>query len=176
MRGLEREVNKAAGAAMQRTAVTVRKEADQGIRKGLNLKSSAVKANLRIGRPFGNARLVRDVEASGKPIPLIQYGARETKKGVSFAVARGRGNRKVYQRQGRKGFIGTGKLPGRVFVATAANPPGPRNAPIKQVYGPSIPQYFVVRALQRRMTTVAGERWPIEFKRELEFRRRRGGS
>lgn len=167
---LKGEVNKAAARALERTAVTCRKEADQEIRQRLNLRSATVKAALRIGRPLGRKSLVRDVEASGKPIPLREFAARSTRKGVTFAVRKGKGQRKVYARKGRKGFMGRGKLPDRVFVATGPNPPGPKQAPIKQVFGPAIPQYFVTKGVRERMRAAAAARWSTEFARELQFR------
>lgn len=171
--GLEREVNKAAGRALDRVATTVRKEADQEIRKRLTLKSSVVKNSLEKVRPYGRA-LIRDIVASGRPIPLRDYRARQTRKGVTFAVTKGAG-RSLYVRKGKHAFIGKGRLPDRVFVARGPNPPGPKHAPIKQVFGPSIPQYFVTKTVKQRMTNAGAARWPIEFGREMKYRRQKLG-
>lgn len=174
LRGLEKEVNKGAARALERVATTVRKEADQAIRERINLRFGAVKKALRIIRPYGPQRLIRDIKADGKPIALLEFGARQTqRRGVTYAVVKGQ--RKTFvSKQGRKGFISP-KLGGHVFVATAKNPPGPKNAPIRKVFGPSIPQSFMTKRLRDRMRRTAAQRWPIEFVREMRFRRSRAG-
>lgn len=167
--GMGREVNKAAATALRRTATTVRKEADQEIRKRLNLKSGTVKQALVIQMVPG--RLIVEIVASGKPVPLKDYGARQTRKGATFQVAKGKG-RRVYQRQGRTGFI-VPRFGSHVYVRVTPDPPGAARAKIEKVYGPSIPQYFVTRFIRERMLRVARERWPIEFAREISYRQRR---
>lgn len=163
---LGQQVNRAAAVALNRTAITARKEADQEVRKRLNLKSGTVKDALRIDK--ARKRLVVEIVASGKPIALRDYGANRTKKGVTFKVARSQ-PRRLYKRQGRAGFK-VDKFGGHVFVRVGPNPPGRADAPIKKVYGPSIPQYFVTRFVRERMTRIAMQRFPIEFARELKFR------
>jgi len=174
MKGLEKEVNKAAGRALNRVATTVRKEADQEIRTRLSLKSATVKAALSVDRPFGQDRLIRDVVATGKPIPLRDYSARRVSKGVTYKIGKGK-PRKVYIRNQRKGFINPKFGGGNVFVATGPNPSGPKNAPIKKVYGPSITQGFQAARTQLRMRKTAIARWPIEFEREMAYRRTKAG-
>jgi hypothetical protein len=163
---MQKEVNRAAIVALTRVATTARKEADQEIRQRLALKSGTVKEALRIIK-YRNV-LVVDIDATGKPIALREWNARETRKGVTFLVAKGR-PRKVYTRSGRKGFI-VSKYGRHVFVRTTADPPGPAKAKVSKVYGPSIPQYFVTKSVTGRMIKVANVRWPIEFEREIKFR------
>jgi len=112
--------------------------------------------------------LIFDIVASGKPLPLREYGARMTKRGATFQVKKGTA-RRVYQRQGQPGFI-LPRFGSNVFVRTSPEPPGPPKAKIAKVYGPSIPQYFVTRFVRERMERIARERWPIEFEREVRFR------
>lgn len=163
---LGQQVNKAAAVALNRTATTARKEADQEIRKRLNLKSATVKGALNIEKV--RKKLLVEIVATGRPIALRDYGARTTKKGATFQVGRGV-PRRLYKRQGRTGFV-VPSIGGHVFVRVGPNPPGPRDAPIRKVYGPAIPQYFVTRFVRERMTRIAKERFPIEFARELKFR------
>lgn len=163
---LKKEVDKAAIVALGRVATTVRKEADQEIRRRLSLKSSVVKEALRI-KKYRNVLIV-DIEASGKPIALREYKARPTRKGVTFQVVKGR-PRRVYLRQGRPGFL-VDKLGRHVFVQVTPDPPGPARHKIKKVYGPSIPQYFVTKHVTKTMMKTVAERWPIEFAREIKFR------
>jgi hypothetical protein len=69
----EKEVNRAAGAALQRTAVTVRTEASKDIRSGLNVKAGDLKRALRLRNPTvgGRKLLVRDIEADNNPQLMI---------------------------------------------------------------------------------------------------------
>lgn len=163
----QQEVNRAAGAALQRVATTARKVADQEIRRRITLKSSEVKGNITVVFPFGRGTLIRDIEAIGDPIPLKHYAARKTRKGVTFAVVRGQ--RKVYRRNGRLGFV-VDSLGGHVFVRVGPNPPGKQNAPIKKVYGPSITQRFGTKRVQAAILKTVNERWSIEFERQMKFR------
>lgn len=169
-RGQEAEVNKAAARALQRTAVTVRAEAIKDIRQGLNVKAGALRNDLKIRTPRAGGRrlFIRDVEAANNPIPLKDYGARQTTRGVSFKVGK-TAKRTRYEAKGRKGFIRP-ELGGNVFVRTEDDPPGPRKGRIRKVYGPSVGQYFLTRRVQESARRTAATRWSIEFTRELAFR------
>jgi hypothetical protein len=149
----------AAGIALKRVGTTARNVAALKIREKLAIKASVAKGALKVKR-VGNGMTIW-ITASGSPIPLRDYGARQTKKGATFRVAKGK-PRKRYQRQGRAGFILQSKG-GHVFVRTEDDPPGPKKGRIKKVYGPSIPQYFVTKMIIKAMEQVARERWPIEF-------------
>lgn len=166
-RGREKEVAKAALRALDRVGVTARKAADQEMRTRLTLKSAVIKNALDIKAPMGRLRLIRDIEATGDPIPLRDYQARTTRKGATFAVVKGQ--RKRYQRKGRPGFQ-VKRIGNHVFVRTSENPPGPPKAPISKVYGPGIAQRFRVKRVQQAMQKAINERWPIEFAREIKYR------
>jgi hypothetical protein len=165
---LQTEVTKGAARALDRVATTVRKEGSDEIRTRLKLSASAVKERINVVRPYGGQRLIRDVVASGLPIPLRDYSARQTRAGASYQVSTAKG-RRVYRNKYGAGFI-IPKLGGNVFVRVGPNPPGKAVAPIRKVYGPSIPQYFVTRFVRERMQRVGAERWPIEFNREMAYR------
>jgi hypothetical protein len=171
-RQLGNEVNKAAGRTLQRVAVTTRLEANRLIRDRLSLKSGTVRNALSIRRPFGNKTLIRDVVATGKPIPLKEYNAKATRRGVTFRIGKGK-RRQVYSRLARKGFINPKFGNGHVFVRITPDPPGKERARIKKVFGPSITQGFVAKRTRERMLTVARLRWSAEFARELRFRAER---
>ena len=166
LKGMEKEVNKAAIRALTRVATTARKEADQEIRQRLTLSSGTVKQALKITKHRGV--LIVDIDATGKPIALREYKARETRNGVTFQVAKGK-PRKVYKRQGRAAFV-IDKYGRHVFVRTGVDPPGKAKAPMQKVYGPSIPQYFMTKIVIGRLNRVTAQRWPIEFEREIAYR------
>jgi hypothetical protein len=163
----KQEVNRAAGAALQRVATTARKVADQTMRQRITLKSRDVKDAITVVFPYGRGTLVRDIQAVGDPIPLKYYQARKTRKGVTFAVVKGQ--RKVSQRRGQKSFI-IDSLGGHVFVRTGTK----HDAPIKKVFGPSITQRFGTKAVLNAIQTTVNERWSIEFDRQIAYRRGAG--
>jgi len=167
--GEQKEVNKAAARALTRTTTSARKAADQTMRQRITLKSGVVKDAFEIVFPFGSRSLVRDLQVSGDPIPLRDWAARRTqRKGVTFAVVKGQ--RKAYMRRGRKSFI-VERIGGHVFVRTNADPPGPAKAKIAKVFGPSLTQRFRTKQVQNAVMAAIRERWPIEFEREMNYRR-----
>lgn len=156
-----KRVNKAAASALSRTATTVRKEASVSIRERLNISAAVAKKAITIRKMKGGLTVF--IEAQGRPIPLRDFQARQTRSGVSFKVKRG-GERKTYSSKYGPGFIIT-KIGGNVFVRAEPDPPGPKQAKVRKVYGPSVPQYFVTRAIRELLLRTARERWPIEFDR-----------
>jgi hypothetical protein len=165
--GDQKEVTKAALRALDRVSTTARKGADQEIRQRVTLKSGTIKNALTIVYPYGRLNLIRDLVATGKPIALREYQARQTRAGVTFAIVKGR--RRVYKRQGRAAFEIT-KYGKHVFVRLDDDPPGPAKARIKKVYGPSITQRFMTKRVQHVIKSVIDERWRLEFDREMKFR------
>lgn len=108
-----------------------------------------------------------EIHWSGKPIPLRDYEARQTTRGVSFRVSKLK-SRRVYTRQGRKAFI-VNSLGGHVFVRTGPDPAGPQRAPIKRVMGPSIPQFAVTRKEREAIIAFARQFWAVELQRNIRF-------
>lgn len=165
---LQSDVNKGAARALDRVATTVRKDAANEIKNRLKLGASAIKAKLDVTRPYGGQRLIRDIVASGKPIPLRDYSARSTQRGATYQVSVSKG-RRVYRNKFGAGFM-IPRLGNNVFVRVGPNPKGKKSAPIRKVYGPSIPQYFVTRFVRERMLATSADRWGIEFNREMQYR------
>jgi hypothetical protein len=149
----------AAGIALGRVANTVRATSSTKIRERLAIAAAVAKKAIRVQRIGKKFEIW--IVASGKPIALKDYQARQTRKGATYRVSKNKG-RKVYSRQGRVGFIIPSKG-GHVFVRTEDDPPGPMKGHIQKVYGPSVPQYFVTKIVNQAMRNTAMQRWPIEF-------------
>lgn len=154
----------AAGIALKRVGNTVRNAGALKIRERLAIKAAVAKGAIKVRR-IGSDSFTLLIEASGKPIPLRDFGATQTKKGAKFRVSRA-GARKLYKRKGRAGFI-LQRKGAHVFVRTEDDPPGPKKGRVKKVYGPSVPQYFVTKLVMEAMKQTAQERWPIEFSAAL---------
>lgn len=153
-----KRVPRAASRAINKTLTNVRTEASKQIRQKRALKAGVVRQAMSIVRATV-ARLAGSLNASGRPIPLREYAARRTKKGVTVKVTPGA--RKLVTHQGNKGFI-VDRIGGHVFARE-----GKQRLPIKKLYGPSIPATFLKEKVVAAMHRVAGANWPKRFAEEL---------
>ena len=90
---------------------------------------------------------------------VIEFGARQTKKGVSAKVW---GKRRVY----KHAFIASGKNSGKqlVFGKTRGNP-----KKLKALHGPSLPREFQRQDMESLFNKKIKTRFSILFKRAVEF-------
>jgi hypothetical protein len=80
--------------ALNRTAAQARTGGGRMLRaSGYNIKASAIKRSFTIERATPS-RLAVTLRATGRPITLINYGAQQTKKGVTVRVKNGRKTRR----------------------------------------------------------------------------------
>jgi hypothetical protein len=110
---LKRALRKSGATALR----DMRSEASKRIRARKRIKSSYISRSLTLSRPRGSDinGMKWSVLVSGEPVPLIAYPARQTKKGVSVEVNRGKrtlvkgafiatmksGHRGVFRRRGK---------------------------------------------------------------------------
>lgn len=162
--------------ALNKTAEQVKVAASREVRAaGYGLKASVIKDAIRIRRASqGNLKAV--VVASGRPIPLINFSARETGKGVTVNV-----------QQGRKliagAFIATMPSGHRgVFVREKGSKHRKVNKggkvswhqlPIRELFGPSVPDGLANKAVQEALQQLIGERFPAILERESKWLERR---
>jgi hypothetical protein len=136
---------------------------------GYKLKVGDIKKGLRIQRATAS-NLTAKVVASGRPIPLISYSARQTAKGVSVDVLHGR------------------KVVAHAFVATM--PSGHKavmvrmgtthkkkhkneralwtGLPIKQLFGPSVPDGLANAAVQQALQRFVLEKFPKILQQQID--------
>lgn len=178
LRASARQSEQAASRALNRTAARVRTYAAREIRTaGYNIKANAIKRNISIQRA-NPGLLVAVVRAVGKPIPLIDYGARASKRsGVTVSVKNGRhvlrhafiavmpnGHRGVFQR------IGAARERVSGIVARRIRGSGDKRAgrlPIAEMFGPGVPQAFANSVVQRNLEANARSYFPTEMTRQL---------
>lgn len=162
---------KAVIRALNKTAEQARTAASQEVRSaGYNIKASAIKKSFSIKRA-SSGNLVVTLKATGRPIGLINYGARQTKSGVSVQVKSGRkvlrhafiatmpsGHKGVFERTGKqhKKVIRNGKI-----LRTGL--------PIKEMFGPSIPQSLANEAVEKALVAKIRQKFPQVLKHELAF-------
>lgn len=164
-------VEKAAPRALNKVIDQVATATAREIRDaGYKLKVGIIKKNLTKQRA-GPGKLVAKVRASGRPIPLIHYGARETAKGVSVDVLNGRkvitsafiaikanGMKAVYVRAGssHKKVVKNGRA---IWSGL----------PIKELYGPSVPDGLANQAVQEALQRLVEEKFPDILRQQINY-------
>ena len=161
----KRIVPAAASAALNRTAQQARTQSARDLKgsvgKSLGLSVAGFKKTIKHIRARVR-KLVTSLDVSGRPLPLIRFGARKTKKGVSAAPW---GKRRIH----KGAFIA--KMPSGhrgVFKRTSKE-----RLPIKELWGPSIPKAFLHQDIQQSLKRVINTKWPGNFAHEIRFRLRK---
>lgn len=159
-RGLETKGLDAASArALNKVAITVRQRAVQEVFKVRRIRKTDIKKSMQIVR--ANRRLLESrVRASNRPLSLKAYKAKlGGRKGHKRVVVNITGKRQVLEHA----FILEGKG-GHVFERK-----GSKSLPIRRLSGPSIGSAMVKGAVKNVLRGVIRERWPVVYKREVEF-------
>lgn len=147
------EIRPAVVRALNRTIDRVKVRAAREVRAaGYKLKIAVIKNAIRINRA-STGRLRADAVAAGRPIPLIDYSARQTADGVSVDVLQGR---KViahaFVAKMPSGHLGVFERFGPRVQRTRKNKhQAARTQKIKQLFGPSIPDALANQAVQRAL-------------------------
>lgn len=164
-------VEKAVPRALNKVADQVKTNAARQIRDaGYKIKISDIKTNLQV-KYATTTRLTASVIVKGKPIALIKYGARQTRKGVSVDVLKGRkviagafiatmpnGHRGVFVRVGTK-HVKKIKA-GRIFWS---------QLPIKELFGPSVPSAIANAQVQDAIERLIRTKFPEVFRQQLDY-------
>jgi len=163
--------DKATVRALNKTAAQVKTNAARQIRDvGYQLKVGTIKRALTINKASAG-KLTATVIASGRPIPLMQYGARQTAKGVSVSVLNGR---KVIQQafiatmpSGHTGvFIRTGNTHKKVVKRGRVQWSG---LPIKELFGPSVPNGLANESVQQALQQLVEEKFPQILQQQIDY-------
>lgn len=157
----DRDMKRAVAVALNRTAAGVQVEASRKIRETYNVSARELRRAFSVKKAWAG-NLVATVRASGKSLNVIGFGARKTKKGVSFAIKKG----------GRKRIDGA-------FIATINGYEGiwmrkkqgdgklyPR-LPIKAVTTVSVPGMFSTKDVEAALQTVSKDRFERELRAAL---------
>lgn len=160
--------------AINKTATQTRTTAARDLRKGSGASVGLTAAGFT--RAIALIRATRltfqaTLRASGRPIPLIFFGAREVASGVSVAPF---GKRKILKNafiermpSGHRGVFRRTKA-SQTAGGTAKSGRARKNyLPIRERFGPSLPAQFLTAKLQAAMRRVVKIRWPINFNREI---------
>lgn len=176
LRRLDRvEIPRVIGRSLNRTLSSTQSRASRLLRERINLQKAVIDKAIakRRSNEIGSITALQlgrawfELRFSGKPFPLRDFQARQTRRGVTFKVGRS-GGRSTYERQGQKGFI-VNRLGAHVFVRTGPEPPGPARAGIKKVYGPSIPQFVSTQRIRKPIIKHAIDTWAVEVERNAKY-------
>ena len=171
--------NKTVASALNKTAAQVKVQAARAVRDaGYNLKVSTIKKAIRLRNAnAGNLRAV--VYAQGRPIPMIEYGARKTSKGVTVNVLNGRkiiaGAFIATMPSGHKGVF-VRELGGKHRKVTSGHKASWHQLPIRELYGPGVPDGMANKAVQEAIQLFIAERFPRILQQENKWLSRRLGS
>lgn len=133
------------------------------IRKaGYSLKASDIKKALKLTRATQSS-LAATVTASGRPIPLIKYGARQTARGVSVSVLNGR---KVipgaFIATMPTGHTGVFVLQpgGKHKKVKKAGKSSWHQLPIRELFGPAIPDAMANAGVRDAIESLVADKFP----------------
>jgi hypothetical protein len=171
-----REARPAVVRALNRMIDQVKVRASREVRgAGYKLKAADIKAAIKVNRASGG-QLRADAVASGRPIPLIKYNARQVGAGVSVDVLNGRkviahafiartanGGQQVFVREPNakhKKVVKGGKTQWSAL-------------PIRKLWGPSIPDALANKAVGQALIQLINERFPLILQHEHSWLQKR---
>lgn len=168
---------KAIASAINKMAAQVKTAASREIRgAGYNLKASTIKAGIRIKRA-SSGDLSASVIASGRPIPLIEFAAQDIyPRGVSVKVFKGRKVIKdafiVRLKNGHRAVC-VRKPEAKAKKVERNGKPAWSGLPIRQLYGPSLPDAMVNKAVEQAIRAMVADKFPKILAHEHEWLRKR---
>lgn len=159
--GTPRKVDIASRRAINRTLTTGRAETVRRLRKDYKVAARVLRDRLKITKATGTV-LEGRITPLGKGIPLIDFQARQTRRGVTYSARSGR-------RTLSSGFIANTSR-GRQVLRRARDPSGRGlvgRLPVYIKYGPGMYEMFgsVLEQLQIDLTGVFAK----NFNRELDY-------
>ncbi len=171
-----RETRPAVVRALNRMIDQVKVRASREVRSaGYKLKAADIKNSIKINRA-SSGQLKATAIASGRPIPLIKYNARQVGAGVSVDVLKGRkviahafiartanGGQQVFVREPNakhKKVVKGGKTQWSAL-------------PIRKLWGPSIPDALANKAVEKALIELIHERFPVILQHEHDWLQKR---
>jgi len=151
-------VQKALVTALNKVGVEVATQAKKELAGATGLKAGVVAKKIKKDKARRGDEEY-SIFIKSRYLNVIEFGARQTKKGVSAKVW---GKRKIY----RGAFIGSGGNSGKqlVFKKRKDNP-----KKIKALHGASLPREFHRQDMEKIFNKKIKNRFPILFKRAVEF-------
>ena len=150
-------VPKAMVTALNEMGKEVMTQAKRELKDATGVKVGTVAKKMTKGKARRNDETYT-IRIKSRYLNLIEFNARQTKKGVS---AKAWGKRKNY----RGTFIGRGQNSGKELVFKKVRD----SKRIKAVFGASLPREFVRQDMEKIFNKKIKTRFPILFKNAMEF-------
>lgn len=171
---IAKEQEKAVVRALNKTAAQARTEAARSVRAaGYNIKIAAIKKSFTISKARSR-HLVVTLKSTGEQIKLINYGARQSKSGVSVQVLEGRQVlRHVFLAKNARGGVGiferVDRQGGKHKVVVRNGKKVRIGLPIKELFGPSIPQALSNEIVEKALMDKIREKFPAILAHEVQW-------
>ena len=151
-------VQKALVTSLNKVGAEVVTQAKRELKDATGLKAGVVAKKIKKDKARKGDETY-SIHIKSRYLNVIEFGARQTKRGVSAKVW---GKRKVY----RGAFIGRGRNSGKQLVFKKR-----KNAPkrIEALHGASLPREFERQDMAKIFNKKIKTRFPILFKRALDF-------
>lgn len=165
----------ATSRALNKTAAQAKTQAAREIRNQYNISSRVIGRHIRLHRATP-ATLTASVTAEGEKLPVIAFGARQTKRGVTVQIKRG--ERRLIRsaflatlRSGHRGVFARGHYVGPAFLRrTSRIRPYPKpDLPISELFTVGVPQGFSNRLVLEALDRKVREKFPTIFAHEIQF-------
>jgi uncharacterized FlaG/YvyC family protein len=137
LRDIPNAMPKVISRGINRTTTSTRAEIARQISAEVKITQSAVKKGIKVTKAT-QTRWQADLDLFAKRIPLIKFGAKQLKKGVSYRISKSGGRKKITDPA--RPFIQT--LPSGHKGVFRRKTPGTKRLPIVQLKGPSIGGVF----------------------------------
>ena len=165
----------ASSRALNKTAAQAKTQAARAIRDQYNISSRLIGRHIRLHRSTP-ATLTASVSAEGEKLPVVAFGARQTKRGVTVQIKRGarrliRSAFLATLRSGHRGVFARGHYSGRGFVRrTRRVRPYPKpDLPITELFTVGVPQGFSNRLVLEALERKVREKFPALLAHEIQF-------
>jgi len=150
-------VHKALVAALNKVGAEVVTQAKRELKDATGLKAGVVGKKIKKDKARKGDETY-SIHIKSRYLNAIEFGARQTKKGVSAKIWNVRKNYKG-------AFIGSGRNSGKQLVFKKSK----RKKGIEAVHGASLPREFERQGMAKIFNKKIKTRFPILFKRAVEF-------
>jgi hypothetical protein len=150
-------VQKALVTSLNKVGAEVVTQAKRELKDATGLKAGVVGKKIKKDKARKGDETY-SIHIKSRYLNAIEFGARQTKKGVSAKIW---GKRKIY----RGAFIGSGRNSGKQLVFKKSK----RQNGIEAVHGASLPREFERQGMAKIFNKKIKTRFPILFKRALDF-------
>ena len=151
-------VQKAMVTALNKVGKEVMTQAKRELKDATGLKAGVVAKKIKKDKARRGDETY-SIHIKSRYLNVIEFGARQTKRGVSAKVW---GTRKIY----RGAFIGSGRNSGKQLVFKKRKDDPKR---IEALHGASLPREFHQEDMAKIFNKKIKTRFPILFKRALDF-------